>query len=78
MNEQKDDRMGAGCCDGPAGDGHVLAVSADGRLWGWGRNDCGQLGLGSCSPWVPHPSDITAVMDGAWKVCGPAPAQHTV
>ena len=28
------------------GDDFSLALATDGRLWGWGSNDCGQLGLG--------------------------------
>jgi alpha-tubulin suppressor-like RCC1 family protein len=51
-----------------AGDGHLLAVAADGRLWGWGKNEAGQLGLGSCGSWQAEPADITAALDGAWKV----------
>lgn len=30
-------------------DGHVLAIREDGTLWGWGRNNLGQLGLGYIS-----------------------------
>ncbi|WP_426058488.1 RCC1 domain-containing protein [Hymenobacter sp. B1770] len=30
-----------------AGNGHTLALTADGRLYAWGNNDCGQLGNGS-------------------------------
>ncbi len=30
-----------------AGSEHVLAQKRDGTLWAWGRNDCGQLGLGT-------------------------------
>ncbi|MCL2396461.1 MAG: hypothetical protein FWC93_00155 [Defluviitaleaceae bacterium] len=30
-----------------AGDGHVLAMTTDGRLWAWGNNNSGQLGDGT-------------------------------
>jgi alpha-tubulin suppressor-like RCC1 family protein len=30
-----------------AGSEHVLAQKRDGTLWAWGRNDCGQLGVGT-------------------------------
>jgi alpha-tubulin suppressor-like RCC1 family protein len=30
-----------------AGAEHVLAQKRDGTLWAWGRNDCGQLGVGT-------------------------------
>jgi alpha-tubulin suppressor-like RCC1 family protein len=29
-----------------AGFGHTVAITADAKLWAWGRNDYGQLGLG--------------------------------
>lgn len=45
----------------------MLAV-AGGRVWGWGSNQVGQLGLGSCTPWQATPADVTAALDGAWKV----------
>jgi len=32
-------------CAGPAAS-HCVAVAADGRAFSWGRNECGQLGLG--------------------------------
>jgi alpha-tubulin suppressor-like RCC1 family protein len=31
-----------------AGDGHAVALMADGRIYGWGRNDFGQAGFGQC------------------------------
>jgi alpha-tubulin suppressor-like RCC1 family protein len=46
----------------------VLAVAADGRVWGWGKNDVGQLGLGSGSTWQATPADVTTALDAAWKV----------
>lgn len=33
-----------------AGQGHSLALEADGSVWGWGRNDYGQLGRGTVTP----------------------------
>jgi len=32
--------------DVAAGDGHAVAVTADGQLYSWGLNQCAQLGLG--------------------------------
>jgi alpha-tubulin suppressor-like RCC1 family protein len=37
-------------------------------VWGWGANAHGQLGLGQCTAWVAAPTEVTAAMDGAWKV----------
>ncbi|MEP7300675.1 MAG: hypothetical protein ABI699_04040 [Caldimonas sp.] len=33
-----------------AGDGHSLALAADGRVWAWGNNDSGQLGDATNAP----------------------------
>ncbi len=33
-----------------AGGVHVLATTDDGRVFAWGQNDVGQLGLGDCAP----------------------------
>mmetsp|Transcript_16958 Transcript_16958/g.30487 ORF Transcript_16958/g.30487 Transcript_16958/m.30487 type:complete len:1881 (+) Transcript_16958:2021-7663(+) len=38
------------------GNFHVLAITQDNKLIGWGRNDCGQLGLGHLDPTVKAPS----------------------
>lgn len=43
------------------GGGHVLALAADGRLWGWGCNHRGQLGLGSSAQWVSAPAEVLDV-----------------
>jgi alpha-tubulin suppressor-like RCC1 family protein len=34
--------------DVAAGDGHAVAVSAEGLLYSWGLNQCAQLGVGHC------------------------------
>ena len=36
------------------GDGHTCGISA-GSIWCWGRNESGQLGLGSNSQWLTYP-----------------------
>ena len=42
-----------------AGDGFSLALDVNGRLWSWGVNDIGQLGLGSTTPQaVPTEIDL--------------------
>jgi hypothetical protein len=33
-----------------AGFSHSLVLARDGRVWGWGQNDHGQLGLGDTAP----------------------------
>jgi len=38
-----------------AGDAHTLCITAGGALWGWGRNNKGQLGIGVVSPQEPLP-----------------------
>jgi alpha-tubulin suppressor-like RCC1 family protein len=40
------------------GNGASYAIDADGRVWGWGQNTSGQLGLGA------HPGDATDPVDG--------------
>jgi YVTN family beta-propeller protein len=41
-----------------AGFQFTLAVKTDGSLWGWGRNDFGQLGIGAGNPVVISPIQI--------------------
>ncbi|MBZ4398365.1 MopE-related protein [Myxococcus sp. AS-1-15] len=54
-----------------AGHNHALALDADGKVWGWGRNDFGQVGTGTAGGTVLTPammatlSGITAIAAGA-------------
>lgn len=38
---------------------HSLAISRSGKLYGWGDNSCGQLGLGRKKPKIFIPTEIT-------------------
>jgi alpha-tubulin suppressor-like RCC1 family protein len=38
---------GVMCVQVAAGSHHALALTADGRIFAWGKNECGQLGQGS-------------------------------
>jgi alpha-tubulin suppressor-like RCC1 family protein len=66
---------------------HTMAIKADGSLWAWGRNECGQLGLGYNSSQHYYDYQKTPVQVGTdkdWKsvsVDGNAPGampDHTV
>ena len=50
-----------------AGDMHVLALKSDGTVWTWGRNDNGQLGLGTSGTWArsASPVQVTTVPNAA-------------
>lgn len=51
---------------------HNLAVTSDGAVFGWGRNDKGQLGLGHKLP-VKSPTRLFEKFKGKIKsvACGP-------
>ena len=54
-----------------AGEDHSLALRSDGSVWAWGKNDYGQLGLGSYAPYfyptkVAGLSAVRAVAGGAY------------
>lgn len=48
-----------------AGVGHSCAVSADGQLWCWGRNDEGQIGMGAASA-LPSPP-VRIARERGWR-----------
>ena len=61
-----------------AGEGHTVAIRADGTLWAWGRNESGQLGVGGVADSVADhylPTQIGAAMN--W-ISVSAGGSHTV
>ncbi|WP_116023878.1 S8 family serine peptidase [Thermomonospora umbrina] len=46
-----------------AGDGHSLAVKSDGTVAAWGRNDLGQLGIGSTGPDIMTPRIVSGLTE---------------
>lgn len=48
--------------DVAVGSNHMLAIDTDGRLWAWGENDQGQLGLGTETT-VERPTRIEGLED---------------
>lgn len=38
--------------------GHALALDANGKVWSWGRNNFGQLGRGSKTPFIKMPGPV--------------------
>lgn len=40
------------------GDGHILVVTTNGEVFTWGRNDMGQLGVGSAVDYLSSPEPI--------------------
>jgi hypothetical protein len=42
---------------------HSLALTGGGEVWAWGRNDLGQLGIGSADGFLPHPVAIRVDFD---------------
>uniref|UniRef100_A0A7S1UE26 BTB domain-containing protein n=1 Tax=Phaeomonas parva TaxID=124430 RepID=A0A7S1UE26_9STRA len=56
--------------DVACGDAHAVSVDRDGALWGWGRNDAGQVGLaalradGALQPEVSAPISIAPFSEG--------------
>lgn len=48
-----------------AGQGHSLAIDTDGKLWAWGYNTSGQLGLGNTTSPVQIPQQVGS--DNDWE-----------
>lgn len=44
-----------------AGGTHALALTNDGRIFAWGSNGSGQLGLGTTTATYTSPVEVTAV-----------------
>lgn len=43
------------------GSEHLFAISNDEAVWGWGRNEAGQLGMGFLSVSVPEPTLVKSL-----------------
>ena len=68
-----------------AGASHTLALSSRGEVWGWGRNNFGQLGLEG-TEWLDEPRVIPELSDkfilqisaGSWHSCAwTSPPPHS-
>lgn len=53
------------------GDQHTCAVKADGKVWCWGINSAGQLGIGNNATLVPRPTQVIDVVDAVEVSAGP-------
>jgi alpha-tubulin suppressor-like RCC1 family protein len=55
-----------------AGNNNVCAVLSTGIVRCWGRNEQGQIGIGSVSGPVTRPTNVNGLTDGTWVDCGAA------
>lgn len=55
------------------GGDHLFAVTAEDKVFAWGRNDCAQLGIGMQQDYMNAPIEVPAFRDVAVTkiVCGP-------
>ena len=52
---------------------HCLALTRDGKVYAWGGNDKGQLGISNCeSKNIPTEVDVTTATSFQCVACGPA------
>jgi len=58
-----------------AGENHTVAIREDGRLWAWGLNNSGQLGIGSAIVHTNTPQQI--LPDATWLAVA-AGGSHTI
>ena len=54
-----------------AGGSSSFALKADGTLWAWGLNDCGQLGIGAADT-TPHKTPVKVHPSGTGRPSPPA------
>ena len=59
------------------GSAHTVALSASGRLFAWGANQCGQLGLGHFKR-TPFPANISALGTQVGGLVGGQVSRHYV
>ncbi|KAL7540137.1 hypothetical protein ACHAWF_006604 [Thalassiosira exigua] len=55
---------------------HSVAIATNGAAYGWGRNETGQLGLGSASAVVPLPTRLSVGGEESLKFVGAAVGKH--
>ena len=48
-----------------AGGDHIFAITFDDKVYGWGRNDSAQLGIGLQQDYMNVPTEVPAFRDNA-------------
>lgn len=62
-------------CGGSAS-AHCMAIAEDGRVFTWGRNECGQLGVGDLGQ--RNAPTLVKALEGTKVVSGSCGRNHTV